>query len=442
MRRGWLSLLWVALAGCGSGDVVLGLPDELAEAGAVLFVVDPTDGEMEVHASDGASARLELTTTPDLPVRITALAYGETLEALGLVEGRLALEDPATCGARALPPQDDLHEVTIDGGPGEGWRALSVRSSRVDALRLPGACPCSRFEIVDRTIPPVGIAAFIETDRPDELTVLTGQGQFWRLTADLEFTPRVGTATAPVENLRALESSPDGRLWLGLDAALWRGSPTDGFERMSIRENSEIRSLAGGTGRDGYELFGANEAGELWRYEPGPPVRWSRPQSVPFIPTQVGRVVWLGPGEVVATEHAAYDVLWMKDGLETGRVELPPDSGGAFFLKDLPGLGLTALTTSGRLFHVTPDLVETLPGAPEIDPPASFLGFRGGLLYSGNTGYLQEYRPDYGFCPTQQIEGQPRVLAVIPFDGRLAVLGIDADPEIGWQLLMLEPVPY
>ena len=65
MRRAVTPLLLVALARCGPADVAVGLPPEVPVEGAVLLVVEPHAGEVELYAYAAPEARLEFTARAD-----------------------------------------------------------------------------------------------------------------------------------------------------------------------------------------------------------------------------------------------------------------------------------------------------------------------------------------------------------------------------------------
>lgn len=439
-RRALLAALPLALVSCGSGDLYLGPPPELTDGGSVVFVV-LQEGEATTAVAVSADARplLALTLERSGPTQVVALQYAEPLAALGLEEGDLSLVAPERCGAVRIPTQDNLHRVVLEDGRLSGWEPLGERPAAVEALRLAGPCPCMAFPVADKTVLERSAVAVVE-DGQGRLLMVTRGGALWSVTPDAAIEQLLPDSALPSGGLRAIHLGTDGEVWVGVDEGVLHGPFGGPFTETATTIDDELRSLAGGPGPDGYEVFGATEGGRLVQLAPGTPRTLARRLGGGTLPTaQEGRIIWEGPGRVVATEHGTWDIFWMEDGVEVARQNFPINGQGALRIKEIPGMGLVALSPVGAVMVVTRSAVQTLP-APDLGSSNGLSAFPEGLIYGSETGFLEQYRVDFGFCPAQTLPGQPRILGLYPMGDR--VLAVVVAAQSGkMELLSLAPEP-
>lgn len=433
-----LALTGLGLVGCSGNAVFLELPED-GPAGAVIFVVDRADGDVSAFASArGSAPPLEFALDDGETAQLYAVQYAASLERLGLAPGAVELADPEVCGATPLPTQDALHVRAVGPGGDDAWTRLDDRPTVIERVRVPGDCPCHRFTTVDTQTLPLPAAWLPDGD---EAFLLDADGVFGRMDREGRYTVVPGAVRAPVLGLTAGVRAADGQIWLGVDQSLWTGRVDEPFTVTATltTEGDSFMSLAGGAGPTSFELYAATRTGALLQITPGPPVVLRQPLRVPFNLEHRGRVVWLGPGRVVASEHASADVFWVEDGLESARVTLPATAGGLRFLFRVDDQ-LFAITNLSDWFRLDRREVEVLPG-PRLGTARGVLRFDGGFLTSGDTGYLQEYLLGYGFCPTQQLPGEPRVVGLVPLGDRFLAVSFGAggsDP----QGILLEATPW
>lgn len=440
VSRSGFAALALTCAACGPTNIVLSLPPGLSPDGAVIFVVEVIDAPPKLIAAQASTRRLlSLDIDPHKSVRITALAYPSALSAYQINEGELATVSPERCGARPLPPQATLHDLELVDGESSGWRSQSSAPAALAPVRIEGPCPCSAFEVTHTTELPTSIRAFFR-DGDEQTLLMDSRGGFSTLDTAGQITALPTATIAPDGTLRAVTQEPSGALWLAVDDVLWRGSPQAGFTRMSTLVDHTIRDMEGGMGAQGFELFATTIEGELLQVAPGAPRVLVRAQNPAINPSQIGRVVWLGPGHAAATEHEAYAMFWVQDGREYARIEFPIFSGGTEFFAAIPGLGLIAISPLSRVFQVQDFDFKELPNTPEFGPTKTILPFEGGFLYAGDSGALQQYLPEVGFCPTQPLQDQPRILGVARRGTQLiAVVVAPGAPQM--QVVFLKPRP-
>ncbi len=425
-----------SLLACSPSGIIVP-PPELIEGGSVIFAIGSQARGFELIASPFDSSRfLARSIDPDEALQVTAFVYAQSLSAMGLEPGVVPQVAPEMCGARALPAQDALHQVSRADGETSQWRSLETLPAELQALRIGGPCPCDAFDVVARPASPPMLAWF---DRPDGVLLLDEERGFWTLQGDdLEM---IQTATlAPAGTLEGVADGENGQIWVSVDGVIWRGSPTGGFEAQATVSNDVVRGLASGPGPNGFEVYAATTGGNLLQVAPPEPRVLVRALRAPSNPGQLGRVEWLGPGEVVAAEHGTFDILWVKDGVETRRIQLPGPSGGARRLRFIPQVGLLVLTTTTRVLRIDGPNIDDFADAPALPNARSMTIYKQGFVYVGDTGFIQQFVPGFGFCPTQYVEGQAPIFGLSQLQDRVAVYTLNPSGR-GAGIVLLQPRP-
>lgn len=425
MGRRLASLVALALTGCGPSDVVLSPPPSFDASLSTLYVVERGDEAARLFAASADTARpFSLPLEGVARARVTALGYARDLAELGLAEGEVALITDGRCRSRPLPAQAALHTLTVDGGEAGGWIELDARPVVVQDLRVDGPCPCralARVQTVDVDEPSIAYFGDLEGRR---LSMVHRDGTFTWID-EAGGLQRVDTSTrAPVEGLSAITRAPDGTMWIAnTDGELLRGRLGEAFEPTALVGNGDfIRSLAAGPGPAGNELYGVTDVGFVLALEPGPPRSIASPEALPEVSSQRARTLWLGPGEIVASLPTRLELVWLSGDVERARTLLPESSGGARFLTSVPGVGVVVLSHDARVLELDGFEALARSDAPELATPTGMLAFEGGYLYAGDTGYVQEFRADYGFCPTQYLEERQRVLGLASVGERVVFI--------------------
>lgn len=410
--RAWGRSAFVALglslaAACGPSDYIFSLPPDVVPNGTVVMAVRSASG-LQLFARSGSDRPLVSLDLPsDEPFELVALVYPQSLAALELEAGMLNQTQASECGARALPAAPAQYTL---GSEQARWQLLAAPPADLLAIRIPGACPCASFEIDDEVLLPEMPDAFWVKD--DALHFF-GAGQVNHLTAQggLSATPVV---SGPGQTWAAVED-PGGELWVVTKDELWTGRPEVGFTRTAtVQAQGELRDVDGGVGEAGWQLFGVTDRGDIVDFSSGyrAEVVSSRPDG-PANSQQSAQISTPEPGLVVASEAGTLNLRILQQGQLPRREVFPPESRGAHVLQAVPGVGLLALTVLSTAYVLESGRFELLDGAPQVATPNGAVLFDDGIIYVGDSGYVQQYVPDYGFCETSILAGRPRLSGLV-----------------------------
>lgn len=437
-RGGLIAALVCALGACGPADLRLPLPTGLPTTGALFVVVQTPDAAPSIRVDHADTRRLlSVDIDPAGPVTVTVLHTERTLEELDLSPGPVPTVELERCGAQGLPAQSGLRSLEVSDGVASSWSTLTSLPSQLRSLRIDGPCPCSSFNVAQTIRSDHLVTAYFARD--DGSVLLMNGGGFERLSPAGQLSPVVTSTQIPSANIRTVAQDSDGSIFLGTSNRLWWGSPAGGFAVARSFADDNLLQMAGGLGPDGYELFALTELGRLIQLRPGPETEILPPATAIVDPSQPGRIAWLGTQHVVVMQAATADLAWVRDGEEYRRVSVPVETGGLFRLSAIPGLGAVAITRNNRVLYFPDSGLRELKTAPPMAETRILLEFPGGFVYAGDSGYIQQYHQDSGFCPLQMLTGLPRILGLSVLGDRWLVLGPGSSG--GTLLRIIEPRP-
>lgn len=408
--RACFAALACVLIGCGPADLRLLPPSGLPTDGALFIVVESRNEPTFVVGEHADTPRLlSVDLDPDGPVTLTVMHTDEGLDELNLSPGRIQGVAEDRCGARLLPEQSTLHDLTIVNGAASDWAVRSERPAILQDLRIDGPCPCSTFELAETVRSNHNIIAYFGEDEQGEL--LMHPRGFEQLGLDGQLSTVATSTRIPNDPLRTVARDSSGGIWLGARRTLWRGLPDGDFVVMrTFDDNDGLLHMDGGEGPNGYELFATTESGRLLQLLPGPE-RELLPSATSVVdPMQPGRISWIGPGHVVTMQVGTADLVWVQDGVEYRRVAVTVESGGLLRMRAIPEFGVVAVTRLNRVLYFSDSSSGELKGAPDMAETRILSPFPGGFVYAGDSGYIQQYHRDLGFCPPQAVPGFPRIL--------------------------------
>lgn len=406
---------------CGPSDYFWGPPPDLPQDGALVFALREPAGLRVIAVAPQTRPLLSIELPSQDDFEIVVLVYAEPLQDLGLSAGPVPLAALGTCGARALPPPKSQYNLR----PGEpGWQPLGALPSDVERLRIQGPCPCADFEIVAR------IPLEFEPQGPvvdaGSLLYFGGGPIVTRMQADgrREVIPLDTYPPGPTDTFRA----DDGTLWVTTEHALWSGRVPDGFtQTASLALGGILRDLSGGEGPAGFEVFAASDIGEIVKLNPGAPKVLSTRAAGPSGAQQRSRLVWLGPGSVVASEEGTLDLVFLQEGRSTRRTSFPAESRGTRVIESIDGLGVVVYTVLSSAYLIEGNDLSPILGTPELATPNDLTAFDRGYVYVGDSGYIQQYVPDHGYCETKYLGDKPRFTRIFNLGDALMAFGPTVD---------------
>ena len=410
--------LW-SFAACGTQDLYIPLPPGTSASGSVIIAVKNGAG-WNLSAHSGEESKL-LTARVASDFDIVALVYPESLSRLDLEAGVLEIGDPSECGARALPAGADVFRVGASGM----WRPEARVEDSLASIRIRGVCPCGELEVTRRILLP----------REPRRLLVRGRNI---LAFDQRRVLRIGPDDAIDEfapglvfsDPRGVVDDPGRGLWVGSETGMFFGDLDRGFTRTAtIPTQGNLRALDGGPGPRGLELYVTTDRGELIRRVEGVYEALVGPETRPMQSGQRARLVWRGPEHVVFSVKGTLDLIQYTEGT-IQRAELPVATEEVAQLA-AAGDDLYVLTRMATLLRFgLPELHSTGLG-PALPEPDGALGLDDGVLYVGNSGYVQQYVRGFGFCPTQFVFGQPPLSNPRHIDDEMVVLGKGGDgPEL------------
>lgn len=421
----------LALLGCGPSDVWFRPPPDLNPTGSVVVVVR-NGAAYRLFAAEAADRPLfSLDLSPQEDFELTTLVYEESLTALGFKTGAVELADPSVCGSRSLP----LPFATYVSGERQNvWQELAHVPEAVRQLQILGQCQCAEFEVISSvTLPEVPRFAIEDSESS---VLFFGAGVVKRFYADGRLI--AVTSTTGPKRPTAVVVDPSGRMWVSAVDGLWVGRPETGFEHhTSLPGQGSLLDLSGGMGASGFDLYGSTAAGGLVRFDDsGPEILSVRTDELSGADQQ-GLVAWLGPGEVVASEEGTNDIIIHSAGRTVRRLTIVLESRGIRVLEAIEGFGIIALGQIATPYWIRDGQFQDLPRQRELATPNGLVPFEGGFVFAGESGYLQQYHPKHGYCPTQYIADRPRFLGLTRLGEQLVVWAHKLGG--GFQILTLQP---
>lgn len=437
--------VWLMLSalgtGCGASEAFVSFPPVSNSARAMVLAIE-VDGELQVRAVElGANTAGLRWSSIQRELRMTAFIYDSTLSELGLESGVVPAVTADVCGAQAIGGEVDRLEWrwTPNVDPRSvSWRSGAELSAVVAAFRIQGACPCLNWTVVrDEVVPMRSPSA--RASHPNGQALLWDRGD--GLPGDTVYSvarDRVETVRlmAPVPtNVRAAYADAAGELWLGDHNRVWQGRLETPFRRVGTFEMSGgVRDIAG-DGMPGGERYIATDFGWLARVSPGPVEVYRQDNQTVSGTGQEARLAWLGPNEVVFSQPQTLTVFHYRDGEIAAVADVPIEGDGIIDFVTVQGRAV-GVSKFGPIYEFNGEEVVEL-GLPDLGEPSDAVEFGQGFIHVGESGYFQEYQPDFGFCPPQYFADAPPLQGVV-LAGEQVVVHAPA-PGNQVRLLVIEP---
>lgn len=420
----------VTLACVGPADVVE-VPAAGARAALILSKADAYPDRLEAIELSGEERYLAAPRRSASEV-FDVIEYGCPPQDLGIAPGPMAI---MTAGA-AFP----LPAARVFQAGAFGLRTLSEPPEHILAIRFlpsrgaPWECGRFRAESIRAGGLDQAFAMSVSLG-PDTALFATREGRFFRASKG-GLLPLASLATS-APHLAGFFAGDDTLWLLGAGGQLLRGS-VEGLEAQlaGFTEAPPLDALTGAgpsdpiamTGAPGapFELFVSIGGRTLHRFDGE---RWS-------LVTDQGDggaagLVWIGPGEVLATGLRAGGVLHVLGA--SVRVEPLPDAPLA--IAEVRGYGILAATRGGILFRRGAEGTWEKIGESDLSagPVVAIARFGAGLLLGEGAGRLAEYRPEAGFCPP--VQDAQRIEAILPLGEGAVVAGTDRLDRLAITLL-------
>lgn len=450
LRRLTLPLLASSLAACSSDHALVMVPFQ-ADDRAALIAVQSAD-TLELFAVDDAlrasSPILKSIADQKNTVRTTALFYRETLSALGLEPGAIALP-AAGSPARAIPTAARIEqlELATDGDPG-AWSTLDALPAELAGVQLPGVEGC--VPMVWRDVPLPGeseIYGGAPTAEGAAIIVaseaLDAEVHLYRV--DANGAARLPRGQLPADfraltaggNLQALYISGT----LNAEPAIYFRNAQDSYGLLDQRPvetaGHVVRALMTPPigSEDGALLYTVNARGDVDRYqsEPLSPAHWEVQMVNPQDRTgELGSAIWNAAGDLYFVAPDGKDILRYASRLYTREVveieeRLNNGEDRVLNLIQVPGLGSFGGTDRGDILRKGINGWGLLRPGTATASVTAFALWRGGFLAGTAKGALVHYDPRDQFCEDEivYVGATSSIRSIIAFDDLIIVAGVD-----------------
>lgn len=446
--RTWLVTAALVSVACSSDPVAVVPPPPLDPGVRTLVLAVDTGRSFVVHAIavDGSGGVPAGTFPMTLPERVDeggrvvleALAYPDTLEALGLTPGVV----PTATGAdsRALQATMSLRRIEL-AVPAEGepaWDPADTRSSKLAAFRVPApSTGCARFEttsgVLDGTRSPV-LGAEIS---PGVVLVGIDGESFFRV----ERGQVRREETQLFQDYRAMAYAGNDTAWLGGRGGTLVRATTQPVLTLdsayALVSGDFILSLTAGPAADGVDVFALTANGFVEHFD------GTQMRIVHAIGTNVGAeaaagMARVGPREVLIAwptlDRAMLRVKYVVDRWEA--TEEPTDGSAAFIsVAHNPAFGSLAGNSDGQFYANQGRGWTRVLGSTLRVWPFELAAYRGGFLYGTAFGNLGEYNDEDGFCPRYESIQANDVRHIVPVGDDALIFGpSQRQPSFQWLL--------
>lgn len=345
-------------------------------------------------------------------MRIAALLYDEPLEALQLTNGPVPLASVSQDGAgqeyRAVPDAARMYAlaVPLEGESSARWEETVVRSSRLDAARLPAlVTPCPRFEPEVHSVDSASWATFLTPISATAAILGTADGYLYRI--DGAGTATQLAITDPMPIVAAMSGGYfDGRsLWVGryLHGRLDRGT-LDGdvfrIEETIYTGAEKIHWITGVSDDRVTSITTMDSAGVLHHWD------GSRIAEVDRFPQPPEDRQWWGglastdDREALAVLLSGEYAIRIRDGIASRELVVPQGSIDALqAVTHVPGLGDVSGTSQGELFVRRARGWESLSEEKLRQWIFAMHAYENGFLFTAAFGIVGYFEASYGFCP-------------------------------------------
>lgn len=418
-----LSALLVAVAACGPGAASIPAPPDLPANGSVIFAYALEMRRVLVAVEADARPLFEADLAIDGALEVFALVYDAPLERLGLSPGVLVeAADPTACGARALPTPRRIHVVEARAGARGIWAPQDELPPSLASARLTGPCPCATFAIRHQAEADFEPKAGQET--ADGLVVIAPNGRLRIVTEAGRRSTDLGQTG--FGNVQDLYVAPDGEIWVGARNGLYRGTAGSGFTRTATVEGyGDLTRIAGGPLDGSLRVHAVTSAGYLLQLAPRfEEIAVRRPG--PAQSSQSPRLAQAPDGSLLGSEEGSLEVVHVDPSRRIRRFEVRPETRGINIIEWVDAVGFVGITDLSQVYLFQDD-AWTERAAPDRAEAQGATRFRSGFVYAGDGGDVQEWHPDFGFCPLQEIPGFTRIRRIYALEDVLVLFG--PDPE-------------
>ncbi len=362
-------------------------------------------------------------------LELFALSFGCELDELQLPPGPVGLLEEQSQG-RALPRA--LNTFTIDPQAAAPSWVATTPPPALSQLRL-ALEPidfCARFSVAPIDVPDPDLANRAVDGRnavlvqDGSLLAFTDVGKFFRIFGFPGPLQVVEQPYRPFDLPLTIVRGEEEDLWVfGQKGEVGLGNADAGFTLTSsaTREVGNVAWLVSSqSGARAFEMYLLTDRKVIQQYNGR---RWQTiAQGDGQDISWEGGLVWLGPGEILASGVRPHDILHISGTAQRWERVLPQDSLDRLNALYHDAQYTLVATNQGRLFSRENDQWTELPA-----PTESFFGarrinrFGERFLIGGEGGVFFQYHPAFGVCPTEQLSSQD-VRAVVNVEGGFALV--------------------
>ncbi|MCC7385777.1 MAG: PQQ-like beta-propeller repeat protein [Deltaproteobacteria bacterium] len=423
----------LALTRCGDTVVAISPPEDAAPNAPLLIAVESDAGSRLFALAAGEALRV----FADGDARVTLLEYAEPWSDLPIAPGELRSVEGGCVLLEELPPRRSyVLRVAREDRMSSAWSPVSskdlsgfVRLFRIDTGTDCRSDRCREWETTALEFPgsTEGIAWGV---RHSDGRALFGTFHDEVYTVDETRTVRRVAVEPSSATIRSASVGSDGRLWIGGLYHVYRAALSEdrlSLEAITAWQDDVYGYLAGGTSTAAEGLFTLTDRGRFLRRTGSDWTSIGGPLSPSTGLGRRGGLALVRPGEAVAVWGHDPIVWRFRDGelLDETPVELTQ---GGSAIAHLPGWGTVFGTGDGSVFDDHEGSFELRSERLPV-PVRAIAGLSDGYMLGGESGAMQQYFFDRGFCPAfTAIAGGVRALVALG-PGLLLVGGSEIGSE-------------
>lgn len=367
--------------------------------------------------------------------KITLLYYASELSDLGLVPGLLQESPEGFCAGYPLPESDAVWTLPALG---ESFEKAAEPGPRVAQFRFAGPCPCVDFEVESVDMDSRGSVQGLFALGEDHFLVLLGRELVeFRRAGVLERHPTDRFYTTGF-------LGPDGALWLGAgQGVITRWTAASGFVRTATSASgSTIAKIAGVDEL----LFAIDERGDVMQLSDGAlSVVAQIDQEEDG--TLFTSMVTFENRSLLASKKTFDGYLYYREGQAPVLTQTGELAGAFRVIERVRGYGALGATRRGRIVAIDDEGESRLVVTDDLQSNAQRLNtlkpFQSGFLGLGNNGVVLQFDNNYGFCPSDQVDGNINFNSSLSTRDEVLVMGsLDSEalPEVSNRAFFIRPV--